>query len=357
MAGSGSRLEWVDMAKGLSIFLVVMMYAASSVGEDTGGIGVLHWAIAFATPFRMPEFFLISGLFLSQVIDRPWRAYADRRIVHYLYFYVLWALIHIIFKVGLLATDPVGAVEQIAWAVIQPYGVLWFIYMLAVVGTVTKLLHDRRVPKWAVFGIAAVLQMLPVHTGSYLIDQFAEYFVFFYAGYVLAPLLFGLAQWAVGHTALALLGLAIWAILNAALVFSPGFAMHPIHPVMGYAGLPGLHLLLALVGTAALCVIAALLTHLPFMDWLRWMGSKSLIIYVAFVLPMGISRMLLIKLGFDEPTVLSLAIMAISIISPLVLYWLVLRTGFGGFLFERPAWAHLPGTAGSRPAAAATPAE
>ena len=70
MAADSKRLDWVDMAKGLSIFLVVMMYAASSVGEDTGGVGALHWAIAFATPFRMPEFFLISGLFLSQVIDR-----------------------------------------------------------------------------------------------------------------------------------------------------------------------------------------------------------------------------------------------------------------------------------------------
>nr|WP_295890199.1 acyltransferase family protein [uncultured Devosia sp.] len=357
MAGADRRLEWVDMAKGLSIFLVVMMYAASSVGEDTGGVGALHWAIAFATPFRMPEFFLISGLFLSQVIDRPWRAFADRRIVHYLYFYVLWALIHIIFKVGLLATDPVGALEQIAWAVVQPYGVLWFIYMLAVVGAVTKLLHDLHVPKWAVFGVAAVLQMLSIHTGSYLIDQFAHYFVFFYAGYVLAPAVFRLAGWAADHAALALLGLAIWAILDAALVFSPGFTMHPIHPVMGYAGLPGVHLLLALAGTSALCVIAALLTRLPFLNWLRWMGSKSLIIYVVFVLPMGISRTLLIKLGVDEPTVLSLSIMAISIISPLILYWLVLRTGFGGFLFERPAWAHLPGTAGSPTRAVAAPAQ
>ncbi|QDZ10732.1 acyltransferase family protein [Devosia ginsengisoli] len=353
---SGNRLDWVDMAKGISIFLVVMMYAASSVGEDTGGVGALHWAIAFATPFRMPEFFLISGLFLSQVIDRPWNAYADRRVVHYLYFYALWAVIHIVFKVGLLATDPVGAVEQIAWALVQPYGVLWFIYMLAAVSAATKLLHDLKAPVWGVFGIAAILQMADIQTGSYLVDQFAEYFVFFYAGYVLAPQLFRLAAWAVDHAALALVGLLVWAILNAALVFSPGFAMHPIHPVMGYAGLPGLHLLLALVGTAALCTIAALLTRLPFMDWLRWMGSKSLVIYVAFVLPMGIARTLLIKLGVDEPTVLSLAIMVISIVSPLVLYWIVQRIGFGRFLFERPNWAHLPGTA-RRAAPVATPAE
>lgn len=360
MTGSAKRVEWVDMAKGLSIFLVVMMYAASSVGEDTGGVGALHWAIAFATPFRMPEFFLISGLFLSQVIDRPWRAFADRRVVHYLYFYALWALIHIVFKVGLLSANPVGAVEQLAWAVVQPYGVLWFIYMLAVVSAATKLLHDLRAPVWAVFGVAAILQIVPIHTGSYLLDQFAEYFVYFYAGFVMAPALFRLTAHALDNIPVALGGLAIWAILNAALVFLGGFRMDPIHPVMGYAGLPGLHLALALTGTAALCVIAALLTRLPWMNWLRWMGTQSLVVYVAFVLPMGIARTILIKVGIDEPTLLSLATMAIAIVSPLVLYWIVQRVGFGHFLFERPAWAHLPGTyRGAKPTnkPVSTPAE
>lgn len=345
MAAHNDRLDWVDMAKGLSIFLVVMMYAAASVGEDTGGVGLFHWAIAFATPFRMPEFFLISGLFLSQVIDRPWRAFADRRVVHYLYFYALWAVIHIVFKTGLLAGNPLGAAEQLAWAVIQPYGVLWFIYMLAVVSAATKLLHMLRAPVWGVFALGALLQMAPVATGSYAIDQFAAYFVFFYAGFILAPQLFRLTAWAGNHVGLSLLGLLVWAVLNAALVFSPGFAMHPVEPEMGWAGLPGLHLLLALVGTAALCVLAALLTRLPAMDWLRWMGSKSLMIYVAFVLPLGIARTVLIRLGLVEPTLLTGLTMAIAIGAPLVLYWLVERTGLGKFLFERPAWAHLPGTA------------
>lgn len=349
------RYDWVDMAKGLSIFLVVMMYAASSVGEDTGGVGAFHWAIAFATPFRMPEFFLISGLFLASVIDRPWRAYADRRVVHYLYFYVLWALIHIIFKVGLLGMNPLGALEQIAWATIQPYGVLWFIYMLAVVSAATKLLHDLKAPVWAVGAVAAILHMAPIATSSYLVDQFAEYFVFFYAGYVLAPQIFRLVGWATQNTTLALIGLAIWAVLNGALVFFGGFEMHPIHPVMGFAGFPPLHLVMALVGTSALCIIAGLLTRLNWMGWLRWMGEHSLVIYVAFVLPLGVSRTVLIRLGVLEPTALTLLTMAVAILSPLVLYWIVQRVGFGKFLFERPSWAHLKGT--QRPPAQAVPAE
>lgn len=360
MTADAKRLDWVDMAKGLSIFLVVMMYCASSIGEDTGQTGFLHWTIAFATPFRMPEFFLISGLFLSQVIARPWRAFADRRVVHYFYFYALWAVIHIVFKIALLGRDPVGAASYMAWGLIEPYGVLWFIYMLAVFGAVAKLMFELRAPHWAVLAAAAILQMAGIHTGSYVIDQFSTYFVYFYAGYVFAPQLFRLADWAVDHVGLALAGLAAWAVANAVLVFAGGFVMGPVHIQMGYAALPGVHLALALTGTAALCVIAALLTRLPWMAWLQWLGTKSLIIYVAFVLPMGIARTVLLKLGMTEPNLLSLVTMVVSIVSPLILWWLVQRTGFGKFLFERPAWAHLPGTLPARKPraeAVASPAE
>lgn len=350
-----ARLDWVDMAKGLSIFLVVIMYCASSVGEDTGQTGFLHWTIAFAMPFRMPEFFLLSGLFLNQVIARPWKDYADRRVVHYFYFYALWAIIHIVFKEALIGRDPAAAAGSLAWAVVEPYGVLWFIYMLAVFGLVSKFLHDIKAPQWGVLGVAAVLQMASIHTGSYLVDQFAEYFVYFYAGAVFAPQLFRLADWSADHVMPALGVLAIWAVVNAVMVFSPGFRMDPVHIEMGWGALPGLHLILALAGSAAICMVAALLARVPVMAWLRWLGSKSLVVYVAFVLPMGIARTILLALGIDEPNLVSLVTMVVAITAPLVLWWIVQKLGFGKFLFERPAWAHLPGTVRQR--TAAVPAE
>ncbi|MCS6757902.1 MAG: hypothetical protein MO852_01410 [Candidatus Devosia euplotis] len=92
------------------------------------------------------------------------------------------------------------------------------------------------------------------------------------------------------------------------------------------------------------------------MNWLRWMGSKSLIVYVAFVLPLSISRTLLIRFGLLDPTLLTGLVMAIVMISPLVLYELVKCTGWGNFLFERPDWAHLPGTRRNNEQLATNPA-
>ncbi|MDB5563135.1 MAG: acyltransferase [Hyphomicrobiales bacterium] len=361
MSGQPDRLQWVDSAKGISIILVVMMYSVFNVGQDADGVGIFHYVIGFATPFRMPEFFLISGLFLNQVIGRTWRAFADRRVVHYFYFYALWAVIHLVLKIALGSGQPIEALREIAWATIEPYGVLWFIYLLAVFSATTKLLYELKAPHWAVLAVGAALQIGNVTAGGYLVEQFCHYFVFFYAGYVFAPKIFKLIEWVMDHAALATLGLLAWAAIEVALVFSPGYAVLPDRVDMGLAALPGLRLALALIGSVALCVTAALLGKLPFMDWLRWLGARSLIVYLIFVLPMSFTRVILIKLHFTQNvSVTSFVVMAIAIGFSLGLYGLVQWTGRGKFLFERPAWAHIPGTKGSRQAqstANAVPAE
>jgi uncharacterized membrane protein YcfT len=79
--GGGQRIDWVDYAKGFCIIFVVMMHSTLGVENLAGREGWLHTVVDFAKPFRMPDFFLISGLFLAQVIDRDWRTYLDRKVV------------------------------------------------------------------------------------------------------------------------------------------------------------------------------------------------------------------------------------------------------------------------------------
>ena len=360
-ASSPHRLDWVDAAKGLSIILVVMMHSAYGVGEDLNGTGILHYIIGWATPFRMPEFFLISGLFLSQVIARPWAHYVDRRVVHYLYFYALWAVLQIVFKVGLGTGDFASVGSQMVQAIYEPYGVLWFIYMLAVYSLTTKLLFTARVPHWLGFGVAAALQIAQVQTGISLVDHFAAYFVYYYAGYAFAPVVFRVVGHLQRNAALGTVMLAGFGLLLGWLVFAGGSEMHPRGITLGYAGLPFLHLALGLIGSVAVCLTAALLVRLPRMDWLRWLGEHSIVVYLSFSIPMAASRVLLLKAGVtDDVSLVSVIVMSIALVSPLVLYWLIERTGYGRFLFERPTWARVPGTPGSRDAAkpaAVQPAE
>lgn len=340
-----NREAWVDIAKGLSIILVVMMYSAYNTGEYTGEVGYLHYVIGFATPFRMPEFFLLSGLFLSKVIDRPWRLYADRRVVHYFYFYGLWAAIMIALKVGIFSREPAAMTQDMAVAIFQPYGVLWFIYMLGVFSAVVKLCRQFRIPHWVVVPLAAALQMAQIESASYIVQQFAAYFVFFYAGYLFAPLVFRVVGWAQTRPRQALVALAVWAVVNGGLVFSPGFEVMPMGMQMGYAAFPPLHLALALAGALALCMGGALLAKVRAMDWLRWLGEHSLVIYLAFTIPMSIVRGVALWSGvITETGSLSTLVLVLSIAAPAVMFWLIKRTGMGTFLIERPAWAHITGT-------------
>ena len=118
---------------------------------------------------------------------------------------------------------------------------------------------------------------------------------------------------------------------------------------------------LALLGSLAVCVTAGLLARLDWMQWLRWLGEHSIVVYLSFSIPMAVTRMLLLKLGLVTDTgVLGTIVLLVALTGPLLLYALVRITGWGRFLFERPAWAHLPGTPGSRgytARTAATPAE
>src|SRR6476646_4481051 len=127
--GGAARVDWVDYAKGFCIVMVVMMHSTLGVEAAAGNTSWMHHVVAFAKPFRMPDFFLISGLFLARVIDRDWKTYLDRKVVHFVYFYLLWMTIQFAVKApGLVAEHGATATLQLyALSFVEPFGTLWFI--------------------------------------------------------------------------------------------------------------------------------------------------------------------------------------------------------------------------------------
>src|SRR5664279_2803584 len=213
------RIDWVDYAKGICIVMVVMMHSVLGVEAAAGQTGFMHVLVAFAKPFRMPDFFLISGLFLSIVIDRDWRTYLDRKVVHFAYFYVLWVTIQFGFKAPSFAAESSWAHVGTLYleSFIEPFGTLWFIYLLPIFFVVTK--ATRKMPPLLIWAVAAALEMAHIATGWTVIDEFAARFVYFYSGYCCATFVFALSDRARLHPALALLALGFWALVNGSLVY------------------------------------------------------------------------------------------------------------------------------------------
>lgn len=334
------RIDWVDTAKGICIVFVVMMHSVLGVEAAAGQTGWMHAIVAFAAPFRMPDFFLISGLFLSNVITRDWRLYADRKIVHFAYFYVLWMTIQFAVKAPVFAADMgwAGALQFYLVSFVNPFGTLWFIYMLPIFFIVCKIAHDRNIPWQLMLAGAALLQIAPIHTGYLLVDEFASRFVYFYAGYIFAQRIFELADWARDRAGLSLAFLAVWALVNGGLVYA------------GWAALPLVSLALGAAGAGAIILTSALIVKSGRLDVLRAFGANSIVIYLAFFFPMAVSRILLLKLGLLDVGTVSLVVTAAAVISPMILLWMIEKAGIGWFLFKRPKWAYLDGTFRKRPA-------
>lgn len=341
------RVAWVDYLKGFCILLVVMLHSVIGVEKAAGSDGWMHVLVEISQPMRMPAFFLASGLFFMRGVDKPLRQFADGKILHFAYFYVLWLTIQFLFKAPAMVAEagPAAPLVNYMLAFVQPFGTLWFIYILPVFFIATRLL--RPVPVPLVLGIAILLQILPIHTGAVLIDEFASYFVWFFAGYAFAPVIFALADYARRNSLQAIATIvAIVAITALATLTEIPVAFGPAGTgLVAVSMLPMVSLVLGLGGVVVLVSASALLASHRWAGFIRWCGSHSIVIYLAFFLPMAVTRVVLLKLGIipDIGTV-SLLVWIAAIAGPLILFWLVETTGYGRFLFERPQWARLGGS-------------
>jgi uncharacterized membrane protein YcfT len=319
------RLEWVDVAKGICIVLVVLMHSTLGVEKATGSETWLHPFIDWARPFRMPDFFLISGLFLASRIDRPWRIYLDTKVVHFAYFYVLWLTIQFALKApGMIAEQgAVQTLESYLVSFIEPFGTLWFIYLLAVFFVATKLI--RGVAPWLVFAGAAALHMLAPQTGLTLLDEFASRFVFFYTGYALAPVVFRFASDIASRPQALVAGaLLVWAAAETAAVYS------------GVANMPVLELVVSYIGIGAVVVLSVVLTGTASGRVLGYCGLHSIAIYLAFTLFMAPVRVVALKITDGEHGgLVALAATLAGVAGSLILRRMVQGTPLG-FLFTRP---------------------
>jgi uncharacterized membrane protein YcfT len=318
------RIDWVDYAKGICIIMVVMMHSVLGVELAAGATGFMHPLVAFAKPFRMPDFFLISGLFLPLVIGRDWRTFLDRKVVHFAYFYVLWVTIQFGFKAPGLAAESSWSHAGFLYleSFIEPFGTLWFIYLLPIFFVVTK--ATRRAPAPLIWGIAAMLEMAHLSTGWTAIDEFGARFVYFYTGYLFADYVFALSTQARARPRLALACLVLWALIDGGLVR------------YGLSERPVISLALGLAGACAVVTVATLLARANWLNFIRFCGEHSIVIYLAFFLPMAATRTLLLHTGIiSDIGSMSLLVTLVALLGALAIWRMALKAG-ADFLFERP---------------------
>lgn len=328
--GQDNRVGWIDAVKGLTILLVVQYHSSVGLEQAIGRETLAGDFASFIATFRMPLFFLVAGLFLSQTLNRPWRSYLDRKLVHFAYFYVLWVSIVFIVKAGKISGgDATVWLEHYLFAFVQPHGPLWFIYLLAIFFIATRLL--QAVPLPVLWFVAGALHVAHLETGSVIVDQFASRYVFFLTGFWLAAHVFSWAELARTRF-LPIAGLAAAFLVLNVLALTSGREFYT------WATLP-----LGLIGCfAAIGVVSAAYAR-GWVSPLTFVGRRSLVIYLAFFIPMAATRIIGLKVVDVTPLtadVLVWIIPAAAVIGAMIMGEIAPRIGLG-WLFVRPKWARL----------------
>lgn len=162
------KLKWIDAAKGIAIILVVIMHFGSrqvipELASEEEWRTSHHIAIFLDLfePLRMPLFFVISGALASSMITRPWKTLLVKRAWGMYYVYLIWVTIHtfIYFAAPARWVEPtVGR-----WFAEATYSLtnLWYLYALAVLYPLAKLLRKALLPA----AVAALLIPLALPAG------------------------------------------------------------------------------------------------------------------------------------------------------------------------------------------------
>jgi len=136
---------------------------------------------------------------------------------------------------------------------------------------------------------------------------------------------FALSDRARANPLLALAALALWAIIDGGLV------------ALGVSEWPVISLMLGLAGACAIITIGTLLARMNWLGALRFCGEHSIVIYLAFFLPMAATRTLLLKTGvIADIGTISLIVTIVGVLGALAIWRVALAIG-ANFLFERPA--------------------
>ncbi|RYF93247.1 MAG: acyltransferase, partial [Chitinophagaceae bacterium] len=195
---ANSRLTWVDHARGIAIMLVVYRHVVSGlrranvhVSENLANVQeVFH-------NFRMPVFFVVSGLFVAFGLRRKTRKdILVNRSKTILYPYIVWALINTTLQIFFSShTNSKKGILDYANIIIQPRNVDHLWYLLALFNTsVLYLLISKYVKnKWAHLLLALGLNFLsiqPILNNNSLFADMFHFYIYFVLGGFLTDILF-----------------------------------------------------------------------------------------------------------------------------------------------------------------------
>lgn len=311
----GARNPWADIAKALSIILLVIW---TTVGDAWYVNDLLILA-------RMPLFFFVSGLFAWRiVVEADLGAFLRDRVGNLVYLYALWTwLLYLTTRgaAGLFFGVPTNPRSNL-WIFVDPPLTIWFLYALAFAFVLAR--AARSLPIWMVMAGSFACYAAAVWTGDWrhmdFLERLVRLFPFFWLGLVARPLVVGLVEraWRWWPALGAGFFAAAWATLDTPL---SAFALATFA--------------VTLLGILWLLTLARRLADSPLATPLAFVGTATLYIYVLQRIQLFYLGKARDALGLADPAWGLLEAAIIVGVGAVVGRWAAARTGFG-WLFQAP---------------------
>ena len=345
-----SRYPWIDYARGITILLVVYRHVfegLGNVGEGSGSFAGLKYFNIFFFSFRMPLFFIVSGIFVgSSLVRKGIGDYIGNRFQTIFYPLMVWGSIQI--SMQLLFAGYANANREpmdYLHLIIEPRKIeqFWYLNALFFVSVLYALVHwYGKVKSWQQLVLGAVLYAIGgychvhnIHIG-FLIDV-CFFYLFFAVGHVFSDMVLNtknhkvLSSWKTTLVALPVFVLIqhFFTVLNLE---------HKDDYYVQYK-LPAVFALVALVGGAFVIQVSFLLQKLNMMRFLRVIGYHSLYIYVMHLMITAATRAVMLKLFHVQniPVIMVVSV-TVGVILPIILYNIAERMGaWWLFSLKKPA--------------------
>lgn len=198
------RLDYIDVAKGIGISLVVLGHTTISISSGMG-----KFVHDFIQLFHMPLFFLISGYLYNHKLDQSIWDYSKRKLyslgVPFLIFWIIPSLYQIIFndKSYRYLYEWIWVEQFDCWAI-------WFLYSLFIVSILYKILYlyiQKVSIYWIFIGGLLLFTIYRLHFYA-LLDTSAFCMIYYHIGYLCKVKRFTIKKSVVGIVCLFLLVLA-----------------------------------------------------------------------------------------------------------------------------------------------------
>lgn len=345
-----NRLAWIDYARGIAIILVLYRHIFEGIsrsGVEAAQYSWLEHANIIFYSFRMPLFFILSGVFIGKSLaKRGVKQLIMNKVNILLYPYLLWSFIQITLQIALGGyVNANRGWADYGYVFLYPRRIdqFWYLYALFNVTVLYILSREKLHLKiWHQLLIGIPLYFFSSYSSVHHIDlgfvyDICHFYVFFAIGELVANMLLDTnryklySSWGTFALLLPFFAIGQYYFLEKNLAMGYNLYVEDHQPL--------LFAIIALTGCAFMINISFLFQRYNGLKLLRVAGFHSLYIYVSHVLVASAVRMCLVKVfHITWLPALLLICLCFAVVIPILLYKAAMRAGaWWLYSLEKPA--------------------